>query len=502
MQCHTVNNVEEAVELALRFKNEGKYDWFRGQLQADWEPKSSLERAIENGENQEQLEKRLMRFLAWAKTEPSLSYLAESENCDQLFAVLQHYGFPTSYIDFSTDPGIAGFFASDYKKEPTDGTQSVIFCLNTADLRSFYDESITPYYKQKSTPLHVELVSVNVDNLWRLQAQSGHFVFTNHTWYRFYDMDRIVFPWTGYPSFPPKNRIYPEHRSSLEQLLDNYFEDERRHTSYIAFEQEQLRRNQNGDSSFHFMRINSDGYNPDVLEAPTAGLPSWSAESLKPWLELNGETFHEVVGLRHTIALRQGSNVPALGRQLEYGISAAIRQDGSLRRRTVHWELQGLPTLANRDTLEKQLRDVWNGMRRLPYSDEDIAIACGNLLELSLQPNINSLFGGDVLNAFQAWRPDAMEVEFGSGEDSGSRGYCSEALLNRTISNDWIQTLPAGVSVESPSMALSVCYTPKYMLDFTAFATLFGRELIPSQLVRERPLVHFNPARIGIFGLP
>ncbi|MEY4593147.1 MAG: hypothetical protein RIR18_2042, partial [Pseudomonadota bacterium] len=140
MQRHVVNNVEEAVELALQFKQEGRYNWFRGQLQADWAPASSMERAILRGESQALLEKRLQRFIAWASTEPSLCYLTNPENQDQLFAVLQHYGFPTSYIDFSTEPGIAGFFASDFKEQPAPGTLSVIFCLETADLRQFYDK--------------------------------------------------------------------------------------------------------------------------------------------------------------------------------------------------------------------------------------------------------------------------------------------------------------------------------------------------------------------------
>lgn len=502
MQRHVVKNVEEAVDLALRLKKEGRYDWFRGQLQADWVPASSMERAIARGESLEHLQQRLMRFVGWASTEPSLSYLADPANRDQLFAVLQHYGFPTCYIDFSTEPGIAGFFASDCKEPPAPGTFSAIFCLDTADLRRFYDEHITPHYKHRPEPLQIDLVSVDVDNLWRLQAQAGHFVFVNHNWYHFYDLDRIEFPWTGYPSFPPKNRIYPEHRSALEQLLDNYFEDERRYLNHERFVQEQRERASSCQPVIKHMIISSDGYDADAFNTPPDELPSWSGEALKPWLEMRAETFLEAVGVRQTIALREGNNVPSPAKQLAYGISAAMRQDNSLRLRAVQWDLQGVPDSVNRERLETLVREAWNGMRRLPYTDEDIAVACGTLLELCAQPGCLSYDGREVCRAFQAWSPDAMEVEFGAKGDTGSRGYCSEANLRQVISPAWAKALPPGVSASDPHAALRLCHLPTRMLDFPAFAKLFGRELIPSQLARGRSLVHFNPARLVVFGLP
>lgn len=502
MERHVANNVEEAVAMALQFKKEGRYDWFRGQLQADWVPSSSKERTM-GCEPQELLEQRLMRFLGWAKTEPSLKYLAASENVDQLFAVLQHYGFPTCYIDFSTEPAIAGFFASDCKEPPVPGTLSAIFCLDTADLRRFYDEYMTPDDKHGSESLQIDLVSVNVDNLWRLQAQAGHFVFANHNWYDFYDLDRIEFPWTGYPSFPPKNRIYPEHRSALEQLLDNYFEDERRYLNHERFKKEQRERELSGQPPvMTYMMASSNGYDIDDFNTRPQELSSWSEAALKPWLETRSETFLEVVGLRHIIAMRDGLNVPSPREQLVYGVSTAMRHDTSLRLRAVHWELQGLPKAVDRERLERLVREAWNGMRRLPYTDEDIAVACGALLELCAQPHILSFYSGEILQAFQAWCPDAMEVEFGAKGDTGSRGYCSAAQLRQVISPVWINSLPAGISGSEPCASLGLCTLPNRMLEFPAFASLFGRELIPSQLARERRLVHFNPARLDIFGLP
>jgi hypothetical protein len=501
MQRHVVSNVEEAVDLALSFKKEGRYDWFRGQLQANWVPASSMERVIQEGGSQESLERRLMRFINWASTEPSVSYLADSRNRDQLFAVLQHYGFPTCYIDFSTEPGIAGFFASDCREPPAPGTVSTILCLDTADLRRFYDE-VMPGFQSESTPLQIDLVSVNVDNLWRLQAQAGHFIFTNHNWYRFYDLDRIEFPWTGYPSFPPKNRIYPEHSSALEQLLNNYFEDERRSLGYDKFMNEQRERASSGQSIFKHLVISSEGYDADVFHSPPAELPSWSEKAIKIWLETRAESFHDVVGTRQTITVRAGPNVPSPNKQLVYGISTAMRYDTSLRLRAVQWDLKGLSDDLDFERIEKLVREAWNGMRSLPYTDEDIAVACGALLELCAQPGCLSIDGGKTLHAFRTWCPDAIEVEFGARGDTGSRGYCSASHLRQVINPAWEKSFSPDTLTNDPSSILRLCHLPNRMLDFPAFATLFGRQIIPSQLARGRALVHFNPARIDVFGLP
>jgi hypothetical protein len=49
LKTHEVANVQEAVELASRFKDEGRYNWFRGQVQ-DWPPYSSYFRIRAKGD--------------------------------------------------------------------------------------------------------------------------------------------------------------------------------------------------------------------------------------------------------------------------------------------------------------------------------------------------------------------------------------------------------------------------------------------------------------------
>lgn len=59
------------------------------------------------------LEDRIASISDWLSNVPELRYLLEDENIHKLCAVLQHYGVPTNYVDFTSEPAIAGFFAAN-----------------------------------------------------------------------------------------------------------------------------------------------------------------------------------------------------------------------------------------------------------------------------------------------------------------------------------------------------------------------------------------------------
>ena len=213
----TVASVEDAVELAQAFKAQGRYNWFRGQVR-DWPPVSSLHRLYRDGDEaaKERVSTRYGLFGKWLSKNPPLSYLLSEENINQFFAVAQHYGIPTHYIDFTTDPAVAGFFAADTKTPPTDG-MSCIYCLDMEDLLDFAESMKATGERDGAS---IEAIELDVTNLWRLQAQQGVFLFSEYNWDIDYPMDRIVFPYTGYPSYPSQDYIYPKEKSALEHLLD------------------------------------------------------------------------------------------------------------------------------------------------------------------------------------------------------------------------------------------------------------------------------------------
>jgi len=220
MAVYEVANIEEAIDLANKLKNDGRYDWFRGQVQ-DGPLVSSHSRASAGGdpEKREELVRRAALFFNWAGTIPELQYLQEPEHMNDLYAIIQHYGIPTHYIEFTTNPGVAGFFAA-HTATPPIGGKSCIYCLKTDDLVSVWN--VLKDLDDRKGAI-IELGRIDVRNLWKLQAREAVFLFTNYNWEIDYPMDRILFPYSGYPSYPTREQIYPKNKSPLEQLLSQYF---------------------------------------------------------------------------------------------------------------------------------------------------------------------------------------------------------------------------------------------------------------------------------------
>ena len=212
-QTHEVGSLKQAVALAQRFKDKGKYDWFRGQV-APWVPHSSLFRRfiMEDKSEHDHAIWRWDRLIAWARQIPELSRTLNSKNLYELLAIAQHHGILTNLIDFTTDPAVAGFFSADTDKPhiarlrhllfrllratgctrstPRKGT-SCIYCLNTKRLEKVWAHTSATRSVQGA---HIETIRINVENLWRLQSQRGVFLHANYYWEADYPMDRILVP--------------------------------------------------------------------------------------------------------------------------------------------------------------------------------------------------------------------------------------------------------------------------------------------------------------------
>nr|WP_268939955.1 FRG domain-containing protein [Pseudomonas carnis] len=498
MKVFKAANVEEAVALAEGFKAEGRYDWFRGQLR-EWAPSSSLERKVlPDPGARSQFDEKLIRFTRWVTKQPALAYLAQDEHVDSLFAVLQHYGFPTNYIDFSTEPAIAGFFASDTQSPPEEPGNCIIYCLNTTDIKEFY--SHLPL-SDEGIAFIAEPVTVDVPNLWRLESQYGHFLFANHPWYRIYDMDRIVFPWSGAPAFPSREQIYPSHKSALEQTLDAYFFNERRIESYAMLHT--LAEEQGKQSLFRNIYIETpETYESDSFMTPLSPTVQWGAEALKPWRISPSEQFYSTVGRHMPLPLRSEATAPSLADQVKHSIRGALNTQRELRAQAVEWIFTGLPDDVDETLLRSTTRQAWNGMRNLPYTNEDIACAISALFTLCSKPDCYSIEGCKVNRAFQTWVSDAMYIEFGYPGDSYSKAYCSDSRLLKALDPAWTSNLKDPESVTSMTNALQKTHDPRLMFDFSQLSSIFAREIIPSQLAMKRPLVLYNPADLEVLGLP
>ncbi len=492
---YRVTNIEEAIELANQMKVEGRYNWFRGHVQA-WPPYPSMGRVWASGdaERKERVTQRQIMFYNWVGLIQKLQFLQKREYDHDYFAIMQHYGIPTFYIDFTTDPGVAGFFAADTKEPPIEG-QSCIYCLDTDELMSVWE--IAKKFVPEGSIL--ELVEIDVENLWRLQSQRGVFLFTNFNWDMVYPMDRILFPYSGYPSYPTRERIYPEHKSPLEQLLDQFFFLE------SANEGAKLMKQMSEEMGINYYTVEEgppEGFYPDSVidSASVTPLASWSSEALRAWQIVPQEDYYQTMGPSLKLQLQPNASTEEIRRSVSFGVKQILRSDATLRSKAVDWVFSGLPdSLAN-----EKLRPVWDGMRRLPYTDEEIADALSTVTALLILGIREEISPSNEIEMFEQCFGECMRIEFAHQDGSGTRGLAALESLRRALRSDMAELLLPEYRERIYNIhdLFFGIHSPRLMFEFEEFKSMFAREIIPSQILLGRDLLLFNPAQLKVLGLP
>jgi hypothetical protein len=216
-----VSDVNAAIELARNFQRSGRYDLFRGQARL-WPVNSGAVRLeLEARKSHVEIFKnRLFDFHAWLTVTPDGADLAADP--EWIEAAMQHYcgehnEFKTYLVDFTEDPQIAGFFATENAK-PGEAETGCIVCINSGMFETIWEMVADA----NPTKPRVEIVRPQVPDLWRLQAQKGVFVRAAVILEQLYELDRIVFPVGSAGAAIGRSRIYPDRRSRLEDLIDRY----------------------------------------------------------------------------------------------------------------------------------------------------------------------------------------------------------------------------------------------------------------------------------------
>ena len=78
-KIYKAKNVQQAVEMAAKFKDEGTYSWFRGQTK-DWPPYSSIFRLKGQSEKTVQAATEYKEFMSWLAKKDGLHHLTEVAN--------------------------------------------------------------------------------------------------------------------------------------------------------------------------------------------------------------------------------------------------------------------------------------------------------------------------------------------------------------------------------------------------------------------------------------
>lgn len=212
----TATDVESALALARALQAAGEYQFFRGQENSAWQALPSFLRISDDVE-QRTAQIRVARLLSYIRAATQSQSIEYSD--DALIAIGQHYGLPTTFLDLTSDPSVAASFAcppgSNYANCPA--------CL------LLYSESLIQTWAecaQSSTGFDaIELIRIDVANLWRLEAQSGLFLHIQApNLYEYFAPDMIEFPHPKGGFISQECVLYPEEKSELELQIDLLFD--------------------------------------------------------------------------------------------------------------------------------------------------------------------------------------------------------------------------------------------------------------------------------------
>jgi hypothetical protein len=466
------------------------------------------------------METRFMRLLLWARITPGLEPLYEDTRL--LWAVAQHYGLPTNYLDFTIEPRVAAFFAT-HGNEATKDHDCCLFCFNSEHFRDEIEELWTlPNLRDIPMP---ELVHVQVENLWRLEAQAGRFLLTPVDVEHVYAFMRIDFPCSHSSQEPRREDVYPTRRSHLEILLGQHLENER-----LLRERPILVEQMKQAGALDFSDVTDDLvgeilalYGQSRTQDMEKALPhpSWETLRLAAWLDVPHETW-SAVRLPLKLHLQVSPEAPAdrVREKVTRHLSAFLARHKDARSRLLAWSFDlslpsSLPEQPQGEELDSgRLREwsqclkkwaegMWDGIRRLPYSEEQIASSVALCVALGLVKLREPALASQECVTRVLEEPLCIEVTGTSG--GYSRGYVATGSLRRALRED-VQFSFKPISelgLGDLHVLLIAEADPRKLFDFNRLADVFVREYVPSQAVTRIVEPHlYSPARLIRLGLP
>lgn len=533
MQIIRVENLEQAVRYARQCQDEGTFDLFRGQVER-WPMVPTLLRLPDDV--RELADERFARFLRWIEGNPDVSAMLPT--FQSRYAVAQHYGLPTSLLDVTSDPRIAGFFASHTARPPAQGTDSCIYCFHSERMRDkaseLYRKAIADGFAEDDIDLPFHF-AFDVSNLWRLQAQFGSFVVApdwlaqepgERLLEHIFEATALVFPYTGPLVGLDERLVYPDRKSALEIRLDEWFAQEA-----VAEYQREARAAghtvidaQKAEEMLRGMDLDALGFKPEVVELVNARMggtsesvfdptmeagpePSWSDPAIiGPWLEVVEEQFHGAYTEEQWMVVAvDGSSLDALERSCVEQVQMNLAADPTARSRALRWRLleengrdvpspddgEGNPADPERPSAGDWLALAWDGMRALPYDDEEVAIALGRTAASLVWE----------ARGHKAWAPDdAMNLDLVLPMHFDPVVVVPEAAFRWALRLDLRFILEEQWQhlADDPRQLLLAVENPRLLFGFERWRRLFAIYLIPSQLLMNarhgQSMAVYNPA--------
>jgi hypothetical protein len=484
-KIYRTKDINEAFKLAEKFQRSGKYNLFRGQAK-DWKviPTAGRLSKEEFQESKAQLE----RLFYYFNSETSLKKYCKG--IDDFFAIAQHYGIPTNYIDFSERIDVAFHFATNSQSNKPLENCSII-CLNEKDFSEFVEFTKILFDKNKVIPPYI--IKKNIENLWRLQAQSGCFLFTPYYQIEsFYDFDRILFPFSSPFNKISKQDIYPNRKSELEIMLDLYFNKERRlnqSKKFQAFLKE-----------FDIPVKEITPNNPFEILNNKKVHTSWYSSTYKKWnFRLNEKwqpsQYKKEVKLNIPLKLSK--------KEAFQSIKATLKEqfeNSKVNRKTpLSFDILTRPELSVKKTyiIKRSCERIWDGTRNLPYTDMEIFAIISNYLLLEF-------YDQKVKQGFKDDEDNLITLEMTNKYGSSTRFKAVPNNIIKAYRDDLDEIIVKYPIRPIPIELLFHINRPRYIFDFKKLIELFKKEIVANQVFENRldnhPVIFYSPAQVRLLG--
>lgn len=484
-RIYKADNMEDAINLANQFKREGKYDLFRGQAQ-NWPVRSSAGRLANSAfrKSQEILE----RLYYFFDTNSPLHKF--NKDASWFYAVAQHYGLPTNFIDFSKSQEVAFFFATNSRHNLAN-RECAIVCLNKTEFTRFIQFTAVIYENDKVNP--PSIIEIDVDNLWRLQAQQGCFLYTPYDEIEFYyDFDRITFPFSNSYKEISEDEIYPKRKSELEIYLDQFFNSEQRIAGTKRLEKFAAETNA---LTTWLPPLSFDGLLKKQATHPTwesANSDKWNYQLVEPWDAIKNSY---KLNLQFDSKKALKSQLDCIVKELEFHFN----EKGIDKESLIEFDVVAKPKLSKK--LSKIINDsckrIWDGTRGLPYTMDEIFMIIAKYICLEF-------YDSEADDTLSLSGEELVVLELTNEYGSVTRCYASPSKIINCFREDVKDILCDELTQDINSEILLRINQANLLFDFTKLTELFKDELIPYQVLynseKNNPVIYYSPAQISVLG--
>lgn len=244
---------------------------------------------------------------------------------------------------------------------------------------------------------------------------------------------------------------------------------------------------------------------------PPPKLSSWNDSHIESWLVQSNEKYQSTLGGETwEITLDLNKDMGSIQNEAFDYLTTQFKNNPNARNQLLNWSIRVVGNQP-RDSIENQvesyIKRLWDGLRKLPYDDLDIAKGIANCFMLAFY----LLKQGRVVQvewarATSVCFGETIEIEFGSEDGSYSRSFASKSKLLAAVREDIYDYIHPKWKPQLESNIiglLQAIWAPNRLFDYDKLTKLFAHEIVPVQVITraERSAIFFSPARLDSFGL-